>query len=70
MPNLSLYIPLSRSRGVLLRLVAVLIRSPRRLPRDPYARAHLPAYLREDVGLEPEVEHPPPLSHLAHRFPF
>lgn len=67
MPSLSLYIPFSRSRGVLLRLVADLIRSPKRIRPLPHGRAQLPGYLREDVGLAPEVEHPPP---LPHRFPF
>lgn len=67
MPTLSLYIPLKRSRGLLLRLDAVFaLRSSR---ERPVLRklAELPDYLREDVGLPPQIERPPP-SH--HRVPF
>lgn len=63
MPTLSLYIPLSRTRGLLLRLAAVLAR---RLPKArsvPRGHVDLPAYLRKDVGLPAEVERPPPLDH-------
>ncbi len=66
MPNLSIYIPFNRSRGLLLRLVAVLISTKRRAS-IPRGRAQLPAHLRKDVGLLPEPEHPPP---ILHRFPF
>ncbi len=67
MPNLSLYIPLSRSRGLLLRLLFILARRPR--SEHPVLRGHveLPDYLKKDVGLPPEVERPPP---VRHRLPF
>lgn len=67
MPNLSLYIPLNRSRHLLLRLAVTLV--PRHLGEHPAPRGHvdLPDYLKKDVGLPPEVERPPPLDL---RFPF
>ncbi|WP_299670573.1 hypothetical protein [uncultured Roseobacter sp.] len=67
MPSLSFYIPVSRSRGLLLRLVAILARPPRRHRSYLRGRTELPEYLRADVGLLPEVERPPP---DLHRFPF
>lgn len=67
MPNLSIYIPFSRSRGLLVRLVAVLIRPDKQTRSAPSGRALLPDYLRHDVGLLPKDEHPPP---IVHRFPF
>lgn len=70
MPTLSIYIPFGRSRGLLLRLVAVLTRATPRSRRVPSGRVQLPDYLRRDVGLLPKDEHPPPLPHLPHRFPF
>ncbi len=67
MPTLSLYIPFSRSRGLLLRLVARLTQRPTRTRSNLRRRADLPTYLRRDVGLLPEIERPPP---APHRFPF
>lgn len=67
MPSLSIYIPFNRSRGLLVRLVAVLIRPVRRSRPVPRGRVELPSYLRQDVGLPPDVELPPP---QLHRFPF
>ncbi len=67
MPSLSLYIPLSRSHGLLLRLVESLVRRLGGERPVQFRRAELPDYLRKDVGLPPEVERPPP---LRHRFPF
>ncbi|MEM9636094.1 MAG: hypothetical protein AAGA94_00480 [Pseudomonadota bacterium] len=67
MPSLSIYIPFSRSRGLLLRLAAILIRSKSKGRTRARGHAQLPAYLRQDVGLLPEIERPPPPSH---RFPF
>ena len=67
MPSVSLYIPVNRSSGLLLRLVAILARRPD--GERPVLRriSELPDYLRKDVGLPPEIERPPP---LRHRFPF
>lgn len=67
MPNLSIYIPFSRSRGLLLRLVAVLIRPDRPTRPVQRGRAHVPKCLRQDVGLLPEAEHPPRLSPTGSR---
>ncbi|GGX55130.1 hypothetical protein GCM10007385_24490 [Tateyamaria omphalii] len=60
MPSLSLYIPLSRSHGLLLRLAAVLARRPDKARSVPRGRVELPDYLKKDVGLSSEVERPPP----------
>ncbi len=67
MPSLSLYIPLKRPRGLLLRLMVDYASRPS--GERPVLRrlADLPDYLREDVGLPPRIERPPP-SH--HRVPF
>ncbi|MCV3272568.1 hypothetical protein [Roseobacter sinensis] len=67
MPSLSLYIPFGRSHGLFFRLVARLIARPRRGRANLRGQAHLPSYLRKDVGLLPEIERPPP---ELHRFPF
>lgn len=67
MPNLSIYIPFGRSRGLLLRLVADLIRKDGRKRPLRRGKVTVPNYLRQDVGLLPEAEHPPP---RPHRFPF
>lgn len=64
MPTLSLYIPLSRSRGVLLRLAVAIAQ---RTSRDRPIRRKLPELpdsLREDVGLPAKLERPPPLYYI------
>jgi hypothetical protein len=67
MPSLLLYVPISRSRGLLLRLVAIFTPPPS-VGRPVLRRIDkLPDYLRKDVGLPPEVERPPPTHH---RVPF
>ncbi|WP_299966890.1 hypothetical protein [uncultured Roseobacter sp.] len=61
MPGISIYLPLNRSRGLLLRLVARIARPPtRRAGAPPRGHAVLPAHLRQDVGLPP-IEEPPPV---------
>ncbi|KIC45434.1 hypothetical protein [Tateyamaria sp. ANG-S1] len=60
MPTLSLYIPLSRSRGVVLRLAAILAPRPDTARSVPRGHVDLPAYLKKDVGLPIEVERPLP----------
>lgn len=63
MPSLSFYIPLSRSRGLLLRLAAVLARRSDKVRAAPRGHVELPEYLKKDVGFPEEVERPPPLYH-------
>ncbi len=67
MPSISLFIPFSRSHGLLLRLVAILTLRPDRDHPVIRKQPELPDYLRKDVGLPPEVVRPPPQQY---RFPF
>ncbi len=67
MPSLLLYIPISRSRGLILRLAAIFARRPSEERAVLHRTSELSDHLRKDVGLPPKIEHPPP---PYHRVPF